>query len=491
MLKNIQRENRTVFFSIISIFVLRIVFISIMGLMPQDAYYYFYSQHPALSYFDHPPVLAYIIRGFTAVFGTHVFVLKLADTIISLLSVLAFYMLSRRFLSRHRAGNSVAIFFSTLMLTILSLVSTPDVPLILFWCLSLLALYTAVFSEKKFYWIWVGILMGLAFDSKYTGIFLPVGLVLFLLLSNKYRKLIFSPWPWISMAFFLVTVSPVIIWNLQTQFASFKFQSSERAGSVQINPVGFFGVIGHQSAILMPVLLLILITVLYKSFKKYIVKRISIDAEKLFLFCFFIPVFFGFLAISWFYWVKLNWMIPAYITGIILVGIYATRRLIRIQLIFSLVVHLLLAAEVLFYPVPIRSDDTWVGWDNLSEQVRVLKNKYPGSFIFSADDYKTSAVLNFYSSEFVYGRNIIGEPALQFDYIGTDVSVLKGRNAIFLNSMPQFKNEEKENQFPPTLMSYFDRVTEKDPIIIKKNGKAVRKFLVFECTNYRGAKMGK
>lgn len=41
--------------AVISIMILRFLFIFIMGPMPQDAYYFFYSQHPALSYFDHPP----------------------------------------------------------------------------------------------------------------------------------------------------------------------------------------------------------------------------------------------------------------------------------------------------------------------------------------------------------------------------------------------------------------------------------------------------
>ena len=43
-----------IFFPLLLIISLRIIFIFLMGPMPQDAYYYFYSAHPALSYFDHP-----------------------------------------------------------------------------------------------------------------------------------------------------------------------------------------------------------------------------------------------------------------------------------------------------------------------------------------------------------------------------------------------------------------------------------------------------
>ena len=47
--------------------------------------------------------------------------------------------------------------------------------------------------------------MGLAFDSKYTGIFLPAGLVLFLLLSPNHRRLFASGWFWLSALVFIAT----------------------------------------------------------------------------------------------------------------------------------------------------------------------------------------------------------------------------------------------------------------------------------------------
>src|SRR5205814_2398657 len=90
------------------------------------------------------------------------------------------------------ALKSLILLFSTLMITILSLVSTPDVPLVLCWILSLLFLYRAIFLEKNIYWIWAGVMMGLTFDSKYTALLLPFGTMLFLLLSSNHRKLLYS-----------------------------------------------------------------------------------------------------------------------------------------------------------------------------------------------------------------------------------------------------------------------------------------------------------
>jgi 4-amino-4-deoxy-L-arabinose transferase-like glycosyltransferase len=487
------KKQTTVVWAIVIILILRLLFIGLMGPMPQDAYYYFYSQHPALSYFDHPPAIACMLRLFTFLLGKKVFVLKLADSIVTFFSVFVFYKLAGCFLSKHKVQNALLLFFSTFMVTILSLVSTPDTPLILFWVLSLLSLYHAVFLNKNIYWIWSGISMGLAFDSKYTAIFLPAGIILFFILSNQYKKKLLSPWLWFSLGLFVITISPVIIWNVQNGFASFKFQSSSRvssmAGGTHINIGNFFGVIGHQSALLIPILFLSFFWFLFKIIKKYKFNPFKVDAKNLFLLCFFIPAFAGFLCISFISWVKLNWMMPAYISGIIWISMYFNAKWIRAQLVFSLVLHLILATEIIFYPIPVKSDDTWMGWDQLSQKVAALKVDYPNAFIFSADDYKTSAELNLYSdSEMIYGRNVIGEPALQFDYIGTDLNKLKGRDALFIDSNPGFNNEKKENKIPSSLDSYFDSVTELDPILITKGNRTVRKFLVYSCKDYHPVK---
>ncbi|MBS1567108.1 MAG: glycosyltransferase family 39 protein [Bacteroidetes bacterium] len=480
--------QRAVLLALLGIVALRFAFIGLMGLMPQDAYYYFYSEHPALSYYDHPPAIAYCLKLFTTLFGKKVFVLKLADFVITTGSVFAFYTLAGRFLSRHAVQKALLLLLSTFMVTILSLISTPDTPLILCWTVSLLALYKAIFEENRWYWIWAGLAMGLAFDSKYTAVFLPVGTLLFLLLSRSHRRLLLSPWPWLALLVFAVACSPVIIWNVENDFASFRFQSSSRAASIAhegIDPLNFLGVLGHQSAILMPILFFTLCFSLYKAIRKYGRRPAAMDAKQLFLLSFFLPVFIGFLCISVIYWVKLNWMMPAYITGIIWVSSRFNMKWIRIQLIFSLAVHLVLAIEVVFYPVSIHSDDTWVGWRELARQVQQIQKKYPGTFIFSADDYKTSAVLNFYLDEMVYSRNIIGKRALQFDYIGSDLSDLEGKNALYIDSNNDFSTDSARTNFSPEVAEHFESVKALPPIIVKRDGRTIRKFFVYICKNYK------
>jgi hypothetical protein len=468
--------------------IFRLILLPFMGLMPQDAYYYLYGQNLSLSYFDHPGMIGYILRIFTEIFGQSIFTIKLADFVITSFTILSFYKLASYFLSKEKLQRAFILFASTIFVSILSFNSTPDVPLLLFWTLSIICLYKAIFEDKKLFWLLGGIAMGLAFDSKYTALVLQIGLLAFLVFSNSYRKLLLSPWLWISLLISVAVTYPVWYWNYQNNFASFAFQSSERTSSIsefKINPSYFFGAIGHQMFLLLPVLFLVFITFTYKYIKRVFLKFKFPPAKTLFLLAFFIPTFLGFFALTPIYWVKLNWMMPSYITGIILAGMFISKKLLNIQIIFSIVFHLLFSFQIIFYLVPIKSDDTWVGWKELALETKKLQANYPNTFVFSDDNYKTSACLNFFMDEKVYAQNIIGLPALHFDFLGDDLSELNNKNAIFIDSDKRFKDKELKGEKNPLLNKYFETVTELDPIIIKINGKEARKFWVFYCTNYQ------
>jgi hypothetical protein len=234
----------------------------------------------------------------------------------------------------------------------------------------------------------------------------------------------------------------------------------------------------------MPILFVGQLWIAFVAIKRMVTKRKLLNDLQLFLLAFFLPVFFLFLSISVFYWVKLNWLMPAYLTGILLCSMYISRKFLRYQIIASMIVHVVMAIELVLYVVPVKSDDTWYGWDQLAVSVKRLSAKYPRTFVFSADDYKTSAILNFYSDSMIYSKNVIGERALQFDYVGTDLRSLKGKDAIYLDSQPRFSDVQMDATTPEGLLPYFDSIEQLDPILIRNNDKTVRKFLVFHCHNY-------
>ncbi len=489
-IKTFIKNNKTISW-ILGFQLFRLILLPFMGLMPQDAYYYLYGQNLSLSYFDHPGMIGYILRIFTDLFGQSIYVVKFADFLITSLTILSFYKLASYFLSKQKLQRAILLLTSTIFISILSFNSTPDVPLLLFWTLSLICLYKAIFEEKKWFWVLGGIAMGLAFNSKYTALLLQIGLIGFLIFSNKYRKLFVSPWFWTSILLSILVTCPVWYWNFQNEFASFVFQSSERTSSIsefKISPKNFFGAIGHQMFLLIPILFLVIGVITYKYLKRALLKLKIPQAKTLFLLAFFIPTFVGFFSLTPIYWVKLNWMMPSYITGIIIAGMFIKKRLLKTQLIISIAFHVLAGLQILFYIVPIKSDDTWVGWNELAIETKKLQKKYSNTFVFSNDNYKTSACLNFYMNEKVYAQNIIGLPALHFDYLKDNLSSLNTKNALFIDSDKRFKNDAKKGNQHPLLKKYFDKVIELEPIIITINDRKVRKFWVFYCSNYETKK---
>ena len=60
------------------------------------------------------------------------------------------------------------------------------------------------------------------------ALLLQIGLLSFLIFSNKHRKLLISPWFWGAILVIIAVTFPVWYWNYQNDFASFRFQSSKR-----------------------------------------------------------------------------------------------------------------------------------------------------------------------------------------------------------------------------------------------------------------------
>ena len=474
---------------IVSFQLLRLAILPFMGLMPQDAYYYFYGQHLDWSYFDHPGMIGYLLRVATDLFGSTVTVVKMTDFTVSSLSIWVFYSLSKNFLSPTKLWIAMLLSSSSILWSMLSLNSTPDVPLVLFWILSLWSLEKALFKARFHHWLLAGIWMGLAFNSKYTAILLPFGLMLFLLLSPTQRKHLLKPGPWLCLILFAAVAYPVYYWNAQNDFVSFAFQSTGRSSSVSdfgFKPKLLGGFIATQMALVFPVAFLTLIVLCYKYLKRIVISWKLPSDKTLFLGAFFLPTFLGFMLLSPFYWIKINWLVPSYISGFILLAYFFKSKWVRSQIIISIVIHFLILIELTTYIVPIRSDDAWWGWEALSKEVSELRTNYPDHFFFSTDNYKTAAVLRFYQDTPTYSTNVIGENGLQFGILDPDLSFLEGQNAILIDSDTRFKNEAPPETPPEKISPFFQEIQVLPPIILRdKQGKAIRKFNVFACMNYK------
>lgn len=488
MIKSAFKDKE--FLIVLTLFtVLRVVAVSFMGLMPQDAYYTYYSDNLALSYFDHPPMIAYMIKLFILILGKSVLTLHIADFIMTSFTLLFLYLFIKPFLTNETIKRALILLITAPFITILSINSTPDVPLLFFWSLTLLLAFNAVKGGKWYCWFAAGLVAGLAFVSKYTGIFLPAGVTIFLLLSKDHRSKLFSLNFLLFVLAFLIATLPVVLWNVDNEFISFRYQAAERAtqmSSFSFNPLHFPGYFASQLLLALPLFFLSIFASGYLLVKRYI-KGERIEDYLLFAASFALPMLFLFTGISFIYWVKINWIMPLYLSSAVMVALYLkSNSLLRWQTGFSVVFHIALIAELIWMPVKVNSDDTWWGWERLAQKVESLNERNNQDFIFSDNSYKVSAVLNFYMADHIYAGNVIGKSAFQFALDDNDLSGLNGKDAIYVTTDRFRRKRLKEGTVEQILKPYFLSVTIMDSLILKDDkGEEQRRFYFYDCQNYK------
>jgi hypothetical protein len=143
----------------------------------------------------------------------------------------------------------------------------PDGPLLFFSLLTLWGLSEALIEpttvRKPWAWVWVGLACAGALLSKYHAVFLPAGALLYILVTPGTRRWLLRPGPYLAAGLGLCGFLPVLIWNLQHDWASFAFQAS-RAVGWRFRPDALLVTIGGQVLYLFPWIWLALVLVLFR-----------------------------------------------------------------------------------------------------------------------------------------------------------------------------------------------------------------------------------
>ena len=211
---------------IVSSALLRLFSACYLGLGNDEAYHSLYAAHPALGYYDHPPMMAWIeMLGLSLPGrGASAWALRIGFIVMFAGSTWLLARLTARFYGE-RAGFVAAL---ALNLTgyyglAASTFALPDGPLLFFWLLSPICTKriravvrpVACASPPPYEggargarranrlpilpWLWVGLAWGGAMLSKYHGIFLPWVPRLYLLLHRPARRWLRQPGPYLAM----------------------------------------------------------------------------------------------------------------------------------------------------------------------------------------------------------------------------------------------------------------------------------------------------
>lgn len=206
---------------------LRVVYMGQLELFPQEAYYWNYSQHLDIGYLDHPPLSAWLIALATWVRDGEFFVRLPA--VLSWGVMVVFAALYARDAAGPDAAWRTVLLASTLPFFFLTgWVMVPDAPLAAAWAAALYYLQRALVAGEPRAFVGAGIAIGAGMLSKYSMILVPAAAFAYVLLDARSRRVLVSPWAWGGAVLALAVFSPVILWNVQHEWASFAFQGSRR-----------------------------------------------------------------------------------------------------------------------------------------------------------------------------------------------------------------------------------------------------------------------
>jgi 4-amino-4-deoxy-L-arabinose transferase-like glycosyltransferase len=129
----------------------------------------------------------------------------------------------------------------------------PDGPFLFFALLTMWALSAALVAEpgRTIPWLLTGLAWGGALLSKYHAVFLPMGAILYVVVTPSARRLLLRPGPYLAIAVGLLAFAPVLIWNSRHDWASFVFQGGRALGS-KFRPDGMATVLVGPAILLLP-----------------------------------------------------------------------------------------------------------------------------------------------------------------------------------------------------------------------------------------------
>jgi dolichol-phosphate mannosyltransferase len=213
---------------IVYAFVLRLVYAGSVEMLPEETYYWNYSRHLDFGYLDHPPMVAWLIRTATAVFGQTEFGVRAGALLCGAITSIFIYKLTRNLFGAATALAALLLVQALPFFFLSGLLMTPDAPLAAAWAASLFFLERALIGNQSRAWWFAGICLGLGMISKYTIALLGPVAAVFMVWDPQARRWWARSEPYVGALLALAIFSPVIIWNAQHEWASFAFQTSRR-----------------------------------------------------------------------------------------------------------------------------------------------------------------------------------------------------------------------------------------------------------------------
>lgn len=480
-----------------------------IGLGPDEAQYWTWSQQLDWGYYSKPPGIAWQDWLGTQLFGNTELGVRSMPVVIGTLVPLLIFFLAKacRLLPLTSFLAAVAMAFSPIGM-MASFLSITDGGMILFWTIACVYIAEKVGRDEAVSYPALGVLIFFGALFKWPMYTLWLFVIAFWWICPRlasWRVLL-------GVGISLLALLPSVYWNASNDWVTFRHVFSTisgghgNAGKGSVFSGNFPEFFGAQALLVSPILFILLLMAFWALIKH----RNKLHVSKGVIFCAVIPlltlVFASVLAI----WMKIqgNWGIFAYPTAFVVIAWYACERLkggVK-WLIAGIVLSGILCCAAFSIPYiqshgimsrfpisykmsPFRHN---VGWDRLQDELKMLGYDPQKDFLFG-DKYQTASILSFYGEgqRRAYFFNLQGTRKNQFSFWPGMDAEQRGKRGFFVvtENEPRLKSDTPElvKKYESLLKPYFENVRflGVKPLFFTY-GEVVKGALIFECVGYLG-----
>jgi len=382
-----NRNYRILFYS--SLFVVNLIQAWQTELFDDEAYYWVCSAFLDWGYFDHPPMIALLIR-----LGSYIFPSELGVRFFSvILSTLSIYLMEK-LIKPEKQILFYAIILNILMLQLGGILAAPDIPLFFFTVLFFITYKNFISDAGLIQIVLLSVFIALLIYSKYHGVLI----VLFTLVSNT--KLFTKPAFYAVAVFSLILLAPHIIWQINNGYPSIQYQLFERVSPpFRLSFISDF-VVG-QLLVAGPIIGWLLIWAAFKY-------KADTTFEKSMLYS-IIGFYVLFFISSFFTRTELNWTIPIIVPLVYLSYNYLKNdqkksawvyRLLPFSLIIMISIRIFMVMDIsLLKYIPkdeFHQNKSWAA---------EIKKKANGSPVIFTNSYQRASKYWFYSGDTSFSLN--------------------------------------------------------------------------------------
>ncbi len=454
---------------------LRLLVIGRVGLAQEEAYHWNFAQHPDFSYFDHPPMVGWLIALSP---GSSEFFVRLPAVLLFVASSWFIFDLGRRMFGENVGLGSALLLNFMPIFALFSAVMMPDSPHLLAWCAGLWAGWRLVESEDQRWWIVLGIITGLGMLSKYPALLIP--LPAFLLVR---RRGVF-----LCGVIALLLFSPVLYWNATHDWASFLFQGTQRFGEAT-RPGHLWRSWVFQLGLATPAGLALILWAHYRALRRWHDRRFA------YLSLASLPFLTLMAVLSLQRLVQLNWPLPGYVGAVVLVvallaeGWPSTRLAVVALAFWGGLLSYLVWLPALVPIAAFNPADTFDGWDEMARHAASVRASMarPEHTFYLGSGYPQASEIAYYLREphRCLAQNAVGLPGAVSFQFWEQPDDFAGWDAVVVTEGSRFVIPRE------ALDPYFERVEEGETFVVERAGSPLRRCTFYRAYGYRPPKSEK